>query len=166
MTLKTASSHNVSLRRFVSRVKPKQHDQRLGMDLRHPSKDLATVLIFEPDDAPQKKLTGFLKKNGFRVLSTRRPEGVQSRFINWPKPDLLIINAHKQLHVALKIFNAFSWHPSLVNCPVFLIGSSRQEELLTSYAKVDHLRKVILTPFKTELFVRVINSLIRHSQQP
>ena len=136
------------------------------MDPRHLRKEQKTVLIFEPDNKPQNKLAGFLKKNGFLVVSTQQPEGVQSRFKTLPKPDLLIINAHKQPHVALRTFNAFTWHPSLVNCPVFLIGSSRQEELLSIYAKVDHLRKVILTPFKTELFVRVINSLIRRSQQP
>jgi len=112
-----------------------------------------------------KKLCAFLRRNGFRVLSTQRPEGVEFRFKTWPKPDLLIISAHQNADIALKAFNAFSWNPYLAKCPVFLIGASCQKEILTKYAKIDHLRKVILTPFKTELFVRVINSLIRRSQR-
>lgn len=128
-------------------------------------KTTATVLVFEPDDTSMKKLCAFLRKNGFRVLSTQRPEGVEFRFKTWPKPDLLIISAHQNADIALKAFNAFSWNPYLAKCPVFLIGASCQKELLTKYAKIDHLRKVILTPFKTELFVRVINSLIRRSQR-
>tara|TARA_Y100000385_G_scaffold48885_1_gene45370 strand:- start:590 stop:1105 length:516 start_codon:yes stop_codon:yes gene_type:complete len=128
-------------------------------------KTSATVLVFEPDDTSMKKLCAFLRKNGFRVLSTQRPEGVEFRFKTWPKPDLLIISAHHNADIALKAFNAFSWNPYLAKCPVFLIGANRQKEILTKYAKIDHLRKVILTPFKTELFVRVINSLIRRSQR-
>lgn len=129
-------------------------------------KETATVLVFEPDDTSLKKLCGFLRKKGFRVLSTQRPEGVEFRFKTWPKPDLLVISAHQQADIALKTFNEFTWNPYLAKCPVFLIGANRQKKLLTKYAKVDHLRKIILTPFKTELFVQVINSLIRRSQQP
>ena len=128
-------------------------------------KTTATVLVFEPDDTSMKKLCAFLRRNGFRVLSTQRPEGVEFRFKTWPKPDLLIISAHQNADIALKAFNTFSWNPYLAKCPVFLIGANCQKELLTKYAKIDHLRKVILTPFKTELFVRVINSLIRRSQR-
>ena len=51
-------------------------------------KETATVLVFEPDDTSLKKLCGFLRKKGFRVLSTQRPEGVEFRFKTWPKPDL------------------------------------------------------------------------------
>ena len=86
-------------------------------------------------------------------------------FNNWPKPDLLIISAHKQLRVALKTFNAFSWNPYLAKCPVFLIGAGRHKEILAAHAKVDHLRKIILTPFETDLFVRVINELIRRAKR-
>ena len=128
-------------------------------------KETATVLVFEPDDTSLKKLCGFLRKKGFRVLSTQRPEGVEFRFKTWPKPDLLVISAHQQADIALKTFNEFTWNPYLAKCPVFLIGANRQKKLLTKYAKVDHLRKIILTPFKTELFVRVINALIRRSKQ-
>ena len=128
-------------------------------------KETATVLVFEPDDTSLKKLCGFLRKKGFRVLSTQRPEGVEFRFKTWPKPDLLVISAHQQADIALKTFNEFTWNPYLAKCPVFLIGANRQKQFLTKYAKVDHLRKIILTPFKTELFVRALNSLIRRSQQ-
>ena len=128
-------------------------------------KETATVLVFEPDDTSLKKLCGFLRKKGFRVLSTQRPEGVEFRFKTWPKPDLLVISAHQQADIAMKTFNTFSWNPDLAKCPVFLIGANRQKQFLTKYAKVDHLRKIILTPFKTELFVRVINALIRRSKQ-
>ena len=128
-------------------------------------KETATVLVFEPDDTSVKKLCGFLRKKGFRVLSTQRPEGVEFRFKTWPKPDLLVISAHQQADIAMKTFNTFSWNPDLAKCPVFLIGANRQKQFLTKYAKVDHLRKIILTPFKTELFVRVINALIRRSKQ-
>ena len=128
-------------------------------------KEAATILVFEPDDTSLKKLCGFLRKKGFRVLSTQRPEGVGFRFKTWPKPDLLVISAHQQADIAMKTFNTFSWNPDLAKCPVFLIGANRQKQFLTKYAKVDHLRKIILTPFKTELFVRVITSLIRRSQQ-
>ena len=128
-------------------------------------KETATVLVFEPDDTSLKKLCGFLRKKGFRVLSTQRPEGVEFRFKTWPKPDLLVISAHQQADIAMKTFNTFSWNPDLAKCPAFLIGANRQKQFLTKYAKVDHLRKIILTPFKTELFVRVINALIRRSKQ-
>ena len=150
--------------KFVRRSEPKLYGQRAESQVRQKKKDVKTVLIFEPDETSLEKLAAFLKKEGFRVLSTQRPEGVEFRFKNWPKPDLLIISAHKQLKVALKTFNAFSCDPYLARCPVFLIGAGRHKDVLKTYAKVDHLRKIILTPFKTELFVRVIHSLIRRAK--
>ena len=151
-------------RQFVQRGEPKIHEQRMENHAKRLKKDVRTILVFEPDETSLKKLSLFLKKEGFRVLSTQRPEGVEFRFKNWPKPDLLIISAHKQLKVALKTFNAFSWDPYLAKCPVFLIGAARHKEILTHHAKVDHLRKIILTPFKTELFVQVIHALIRRAK--
>ena len=150
--------------KFVRRSGPKFYGQRTESQSRQKEKNVKTVLIFEPDETSLEKLAAFLKKEGFRVLSTQRPEGVEFRFKNWPKPDLLVISAHKQLKVALKTFNAFSWDPYLARCPVFLIGAGRHKDVFKTYAKVDHLRKIILTPFKTELFVRVIHSLIRRAQ--
>ncbi len=155
---------NSVTRQFVRRGEPKTHGQRMENQARRLKKDVQTVLVFEPDETSLEKLSGFLKKEGFRVLSTQRPEGVEFRFKNWPKPDLLIISAHKQLKVALKTFNAFSWDPYLAKCPVFLIGAGRHKQVLATHAKIDRLRKVILTPFKTEVFVRVIHSLIRRAQ--
>ena len=58
---------------------------------RQVKQDVKTVLIFEPDQTSLEKLSVFLKKKGFRVLSTQRPEGVEFRFNNWPKPDLLLL---------------------------------------------------------------------------
>ena len=152
-------------RQFTRRSTPKNYNQGTNDPARRTKRESKTILVFEPDETSLEKLSGFLKKEGFRVLSTQRPEGVEFRFTNWPKPDLLIISAHKQLKVALKTFNAFSWDPYLAKCPVFLIGAGRHKEVLTTYAKVDHLRKIILTPFKTELFVQVIHSLIRRAKQ-
>lgn len=152
-------------RRLARRGEPKIRSQRTQAQPRQVKKDVKTVLIFEPDQTSLEKLSVFLKKKGFRVLSTQRPEGVEFRFNNWPKPDLLIISAHKQLRVALKTFNAFSWNPYLAKCPVFLIGAGRHKEILATHAKVDHLRKIILTPFGTDLFVRVINELIRRARR-
>jgi len=151
-------------RNFVQRGEPKIHGQWTDSQSHRQKKDSKSVLVFEPDETSLEKLSGFLKREGFRVLSTQRPEGVEFRFKNWPKPDLLIISAHKQLKVALKTFNAFSWDPYLAKCPVFLIGAARHKEILTHHAKVDHLRKIILTPFKTELFVQVIHALIRRAK--
>ena len=164
MASKILFRRDSNTRQFVRRGEPKIHGQRMENQARRLKKEVKTVLVFEPDENSLEKLSGFLKKEGFRVLSTQRPEGVEFRFKNWPKPDLLIISAHKQLKVALKTFNAFSWDPYLAKCPVFLIGADRQREILTHHAKVDHLRKIILTPFKTELFVRVIHSLIRRAK--
>ena len=147
-------------RGFVRRVTPKAHEHRTEIKPKRFKKETETVLVFDPDGISQNKLRNFLRKKGFQAASTQRPEGVEFRFKTWPKPDLLIISAHQHLPVALRTFNAFSWNPALAKCPVILIGSSRQEELLTSHAKVDHLRQVILSPFKTELLVRVMNSLI------
>ena len=155
-------SQNSIQRSFVRRGTPKEHDQRTELQPKRIKKETKTVLVFEPDGISQKKLRTFLRKKGFQAVSTQRPEGVEVRFKTWPKPDLLIISAHQHLPVALRTFNAFSWNTNLATCPVILIGSSRQEEILTSHAKVDHLRKVILSPFKTELLVRVMNSLIHH----
>ncbi len=152
-------------RRLARRGEPKTRGQRTQVQPRQVKQDVKTVLIFEPDQTSLEKLSVFLKKKGFRVLSTQRPEGVEFRFNNWPKPDLLIISAHKQLRVALKTFNAFSWNPYLAKCPVFLIGAGRHKEILANHAKVDHLRKIILTPFETDLFVRVINELIRRARR-
>jgi len=151
-------------RQFTRHSTHKTYGREPTNRVRQTKKECKTVLVFEPDETSLEKLSGFLKQEGFRVLSTQRPEGVEFRFKNWPKPDLLIISAHKQLRVALKTFNAFSWDPYLAKCPVFLIGAGRHKEVLETYAKVDHLRKIILTPFKTELFVRVIHSLIRRAQ--
>lgn len=164
MASKILFRRDSNTRQFVRRGEPKIHGQRMENQARRLKKEVKTVLVFEPDETSLEKLSGFLKKEGFRVFSTQRPEGVEFRFKNWPKPDLLIISAHKQLKVALKTFNAFSWDPYLAKCPVFLIGADRQREILTHHAKVDHLRKIILTPFKTELFVRVIHSLIRRAK--
>ena len=164
MASKILFRRDSNTRQFVRSGEPKIHGQRMENQARRLKKEVKTVLVFEPDETSLEKLSGFLKKEGFRVLSTQRPEGVEFRFKNWPKPDLLIISAHKQLKVALKTFNAFSWDPYLAKCPVFLIGADRQREILTHHAKVDHLRKIILTPFKTELFVRVIHSLIRRAK--
>lgn len=164
MASKILHRRNSVTRQFVRRGEPKTHGQRMENQARRLKKDVQTVLVFEPDETSLEKLSGFLKKEGFRVLSTQRPEGVEFRFKNWPKPDLLIISAHKQLKVALKTFNAFSWDPYLAKCPVFLIGADRHKEILTQHAKVDHLRKIILTPFKTELFVQVIHALIRRAK--
>ena len=80
---------------------------------RQVKQDVKTVLIFEPDQTSLEKLSVFLKEKGFRVLSTQRPEGVEFRFNNWPKPDLLIISAHKQLRGHLK----YTW---LYVCKLFL----------------------------------------------
>ncbi len=157
--------HDSDNRQITRRSTPKTYGQGSENRERRTKQESKTVLVFEPDETSLEKLSGFLKKEGFRVLSTQRPEGVEFRFTNWPKPDLLIISAHKQLKVALKTFNAFSWDPYLAKCPVFLIGAGRHKEVLTTYAKVDHLRKIILTPFKTELFVQVIHSLIRRAKQ-
>ena len=151
-------------RQFTRRRTYNTYGQEPTTRARQTKKQCKTVLVFEPDETSLEKLSGFLRKEGFRVLSTQRPEGVEFRFKNWPKPDLLIISAHKQLKVALKTFNAFSWDPYLAKCPVFLIGADRHKQILTTHAKIDRLRKVILTPFKTELFVRVIHSLIRRAQ--
>ena len=152
-------------RRSARYGEPKIRGQRTLTQPKQTKKNLKTILIFEPDQTSLEKLSGFLKKKGFRVLSTQRPEGVVFRFNNWPKPDLLIISAHKQLRVALKTFNAFSWDPYLAKCPVFLIGAGRHKEILATHAKVDHLRKVIVTPFETDLFIRVINELIRRARR-
>ena len=152
-------------RRLARRGEPKTRGQRMHVQPRQVKQDVKTVLIFEPDQTSLEKLSVFLKEKGFRVLSTQRPEGVEFRFNNWPKPDLLIISAHKQLRVALKTFNAFSWNPYLAKCPVFLIGAGRHKEIFAAHAKVDHLRKIILTPFETDLFVRVINELIRRAKR-
>ena len=67
---------------------PKIRGQRMQAQPRQVKKDVKTVLIFEPDQTSLEKLSVFLKKKGFRVLSTQRPEGVEFRFNNWPKPDL------------------------------------------------------------------------------
>lgn len=162
MEADTFHSQDSIQRSFVRRGTPKAHEQRTEFQPKRIKKETKTVLVFEPDGISQKKLRTFLRSKGFQAVSTQRPEGVEVRFKTWPKPDLLIISAHQHLPVALRTFNAFSWNPILATCPVILIGSSRQEEILTSHAKVDHLRKVILSPFKTELLVRVMNSLIHH----
>ena len=108
MASKILFRRDSNTRQFVRRGEPKIHGQRMENQARRLKKEVKTVLVFEPDETSLEKLSGFLKKEGFRVLSTQRPEGVEFRFKNWPKPDLLIISAHKQLKVALKTFNAFS----------------------------------------------------------
>ena len=152
-------------RNFVRRGKPKPRFDENKFDLQKAPLNQPTVLIFEPNDRSQKTLCKFFKKNGYRTLSTQRPESVEFQFNTWPKPDLLIISGHQQLHKANKTFNTFTSNPYLAKCPVLLIGAERHKEFLSKHAVVDRLRKVILTPFKTSVLLRVTHALIRRARQ-
>ena len=152
-------------RNFVRRGKPKPRYDEHSFDRKKAPVNQPTVLIFEPNDQSQETLCKFLKKHGYRTLSTHRPESVEFQFRTWPKPDLLIISAHQQLYKANKTFNTFSSNPYLAKCPVLLIGAERHKEFLSKHAIVDRLRKVILTPFKTSVLLRVTHALIRRARQ-
>ena len=152
-------------RNFVRREKSRPRFDQNRFEKQKAQIKKPTVLIFEPNEQSQDALCSFLKKNGYRTLSIQRPESVEFQFETWPRPDLLIISAHQQLKTAVKTFNTFTSNPYLVKCPVFLIGAERQKSFLSKHAVVDRLRKVIVTPFETNVFLRVIHALIRRSQK-
>ena len=152
-------------RNFVRRGRPKPRFDQNRFEKKKAQIKKPTVLIFEPNEQSRDTLCSFLKKNGYRTLSIQRPESVEFQFRTWPKPDLLIISAHQQLKVAVKTFNTFTSNPYLSRCPVFLIGAERHKSFLSEHAVIDRLRKVIVTPFETDVFLRVIHALIRRSQK-
>ena len=152
-------------RNFVRRGKPKPRYVEHEFDCKKVPVNQPTVLVFEPNDRSQETLCNFLKKNGYRTLSTQRCESVEFQFKTWPKPDLLIISAHQQLHKASKTFNSFTSNTYLAKCPVLLIGAERHKKFLSKHAVVDRLRKVILTPFKTKVLLRVTHALIQRARQ-
>ncbi len=152
-------------RNFVRRGRHKPRFDRNRFEKKKAQIKKPTVLIFEPNEQSRDTLCSFLKKNGYRTLSIQRPESVEFQFRTWPRPDLLIISAHQQLKVAVKTFNTFASNPYLAKCPVFLIGAERHKSFLSKHAVIDRLRKVIVTPFETEVFLRVIHALIRRSQK-
>jgi len=125
---------------------------------------LPTLMIVEVSGNGQLSLKEFFVVQGFRAMLTQDPQRALMRFKTWPRPDFLLISAQVLQDSAVELFNQFPQDPYLARVPVLMIGSRSQQEYFLAAAKTDEFRKILLMPFRSNLLLKVVRTLLAASR--
>lgn len=66
---------------------------------------------------------------------------------------------------AIEAFNRLTEDPFLLQVPAILLATPKQQER-ASQARLDELRKLVITPISSDSMLQVLDALLNHSQSP
>ena len=125
-----------------------------------------TLMLVEPSAAAQAALRQFFTKLGYRVLLTENPQRALVRFSTTPLPaDCLVMSMQSLGEAAIEAFNRLTEDPFLLQVPAILLATPKQQER-ASQARLDELRKLVITPISSDSMLQVLDALLNHSQSP